>query len=134
MTRDELKNLINMFQSVDTENHVVAFHAIDNSTLDDNELVLLYKFSGQQFSTWKKEVPNTAERISNVIGDELISLSSARVLGIITKNKADKHVIETFLEFFIRDLTSMLGSIGYPMDKVDINVKIRDDGQSTESQ
>ena len=133
MTRDELKNLINMFQSVDTENHVVAFHAIDNSTLDDNELVLLYKFSGQQFSTWKKEVPNTAERISNVIGDELISLSSARVLGIITKNKADKHVIETFLEFFIRDLTSMLGSIGYPMDKVDINVKIRDDGQSTES-
>lgn len=133
MTRDELKNLINMFQSSDSENHVVAFHAIDNSTLDDNELVLLYKFSGQSFPTWKKEVPNTAERISNVIGDELISLSSARVLGIITKNKADKHVIETFLEFFIRDLTSMLGSIGYPMDKVDINVKIRDDGQSTES-
>lgn len=134
MTRDELKNLINMFQSSDSENHVVAFHAIDNSTLDDNELVLLYKFSGQSFPTWKKEVPNTAERISNVIGDELISLSSARVLGIITKNKADKHVIETFLEFFIRDLTSMLGSLGYPMDKVDINVKIKDDGQSTESQ
>jgi len=133
MTRDELKNLINMFQSSDSENHVVAFHAIDNSTLDDNELVLLYKFSGQSFPTWKKEVPNTAERISNVIGDELISLSSARVLGIITKNKADKHVIETFLEFFIRDLTSMLGSLGYPMDKVDINVKIKDDGQSTES-
>jgi hypothetical protein len=133
MTRDELKNLINMFQSSDSENHVVAFHAIDNSILDDNELVLLYKFSGQSFPIWKKEVPNTAERISNVIGDELISLSSARVLGIITKNKADKHVIETFLEFFIRDLTSMLGSLGYPMDKVDINVKIKDDGQSTES-
>jgi hypothetical protein len=27
----------------------------------------------------------------------------------------------------------MLGSIGYPMDKVDIQVKIRDDGQSTKS-
>lgn len=75
----------------------------------------------------------TAQRIADVIGDEAIALSSARVLGIITNNKADKHVIETFLEFFIRDLTSMLGSIGYPMDKVDINVKIRDDGQSTES-
>ena len=133
MTRDELKNLINMFQSSDAENHIVAFHAIENSTLDNNELVLLYKFSGQPFIKWKKEIPMTAERITNVIGDEAIALSSARVLGIITNNKADKHVIETFLEFFIRDLTSMLGSIGYPMDKVDINVKIRDDGQSTES-
>lgn len=130
MTRDELKNLINMFQSSDAENHVVAFHAIDNSTLDENELVLLYKFSGQPISRWKKEVQRTAERIIEVIGDEAIALSSARVLGIITKNKADKHVIETFLEFFIRDLTSMLGSIGYPMDRVDINVKIKDDGQS----
>jgi hypothetical protein len=133
MTRDELKNLINMFQSSDAENHVVAFHAIENSTLDNNELVLLYKFSGQPFAKWKHEVPKTAQRIADVIGDEAIALSSARVLGIITKNKAAKHVIETFLEFFIRDLTSMLGSIGYPMDKVDINVKIRDDGQSTES-
>jgi hypothetical protein len=133
MTRDELKNLINMFQSSDAENHVVAFHAIENSPLDNNELVLLYKFSGQAFTQWKKEVPKTAQRIADVIGDEAIALSSARVLGIITNNKADKHVIETFLEFFIRDLTSMLGSIGYPMDKVDINVKIRDDGQSTES-
>ena len=133
MTRDELKNLINMFQSSDAENHIVAFHAIENSTLDNNELVLLYKFSGQPFAQWKKEIPITAERIIDVIGDEAIALSSARVLGIITNNKAAKHVIETFLEFFIRDLTSMLGSIGYPMDKVDINVKIRDDGQSTES-
>jgi hypothetical protein len=133
MTRDELKNLINMFQSSDAENHIVAFHAIENSTLDNNELVLLYKFSGQPFAQWKKEVPMTAQRIADVIGDEAIALSSARVLGIITNNKAAKHVIETFLEFFIRDLTSMLGSIGYPMDKVDINVKIRDDGQSTES-
>jgi len=133
MTRDELKNLINMFQSSDAENHVVAFHAIENSTLDNNELVLLYKFSGQPFAQWKKEIPMTAQRIIDVIGDEAVSLSSARVLGIITNNKAAKHVIETFLEFFIRDLTSMLGSIGYPMDKVDINVKIRDDGQSTES-
>jgi len=133
MTRDELKNLINMFQSSDFENHVVAFHAIENSPLDNNELVLLYKFSGQVFAKWKHEIPMTAQRIADVIGDEAIALSSARVLGIITNNKADKHVIETFLEFFIRDLTSMLGSIGYPMDKVDINVKIRDDGQSTES-
>ena len=133
MTRDELKNLINMFQSSDAENHVVAFHAIENSKLDNNELVLLYKFSGQPFAKWKHEIPKTAQRIADVIGDEAIALSSARVLGIITNNKAAKHVIETFLEFFIRDLTSMLGSIGYPMDKVDINVKIRDDGQSTES-
>jgi hypothetical protein len=133
MTRDELKNLINMFQSSDAENHVIALHAIDNSVLSDDEIILLYKFSGLPFSTWKKAVPTTAEKINNVIGDEAIALSSARVLGVITKNKADKHVIETFLEFFIRDLTSMLGSIGYPMDKVDIQVKIRDDGQSTES-
>jgi hypothetical protein len=55
------------------------------------------------------------------------------VLGLLTTHKADKLLVELFIENFVRDLTSMLGNIGYDMNKISIDVKIKDDGQSTES-
>jgi len=37
------------------------------------------------------------------------------------------------MEFFIRDMSRMLESIGYPTDKFEINIKFKDDGQTRES-
>jgi hypothetical protein len=37
------------------------------------------------------------------------------------------------MEFFIRDMSRMLESIGYPTDKFEIDIKFKDDGQTTES-
>jgi len=131
LSKDELNNLISMFNSVDAENHVIAFQAIENSGLTVPELIVLYKYSKKDSTVWSKQAPKSYALLMPILSEQIGSLSSARVLGLLTTHKADKLLVELFIENFVRDLTSMLGSIGYNMNQISIDVKIKDDGQST---
>lgn len=133
LSKTELNNLISMFNSVDAENHVIAFQAIENSGLTSPELIVLYKYSKKDSTTWSKQAPKSYKLLMPILSEQIGSLSSARVLGLLTTHKADKHLVELFIENFVRDLTNMLGSIGYDMNQISIDVKIKDDGQSTYS-
>lgn len=133
LSKDELNNLISMFNSSDEDNHVIAFQAIENSNLTAPELIVLYKYSKKDSTAWGKQAPNSYKILIPILSEQIGSLSSARVLGLLTTHKADKLLVELFIENFVRDLTSMLGNIGYDMNKISIDVKIKDDGQSTES-
>ena len=132
LSKAELNNLISMFSSSDAENHVIAFQAIENSGLTVPELIVLYKYSKKDSIAWGKQAPKSYKILIPVISEQIGSLSSARVLGLLTTYKADKLLVELFIENFVRDLTSMLGQIGYD-NQIIIDVKIKDDGQSTES-
>jgi hypothetical protein len=133
LSKAELNNLISMFSSSDSENHVIAFQAIENSGLTVPELIVLYKYSKKDSITWGKQAPKSYKVLIPILSEQIGSLSSARVLGLLTTYKADKLLVELFIENFVRDLTSMLGQIGYDMNQISIDVKIKDDGQSTES-
>jgi hypothetical protein len=133
LSKAELNNLISMFGSSDAENHVIAFQAIENSGLTVPELIVLYKYSKKDPIAWGKQAPRSYKLLIPVLSEQIGSLSSARVLGLLTTYKADKLLVELFIENFVRDLTSMLGAIGYDMNQISIDVKIKDDGQSTES-
>ena len=133
LSKAELNNLISMFSSSDAENHVIAFQAIENSGLTVPELIVLYKYSKKDPIAWGKQAPRSYKLLIPVLSEQIGSLSSARVLGLLTTHKADKLLVELFIENFVRDLTSMLGQIGYDMNQISIDVKIKDDGQSTES-
>lgn len=131
LSKTELNNLISMFNSVDAENHVIAFQAIENSGLTSPELIVLYKYSKKDSTTWSKQAPKSYKLLMPILSEQIGSLSSARVLGLLTTHKADKLLVELFIENFVRDLTNMLGNIGYDMNQISIDVKIKDDGQST---
>lgn len=133
LSKAELNNLISMFGSSDSENHVIAFQAIENSGLTVPELIVLYKYSKKDSIAWGKQAPKSYKVLIPILSEQIGSLSSARVLGLLTTYKADKLLVELFIENFVRDLTSMLGQIGYDMNQISIDVKIKDDGQSTES-
>ena len=133
LSKAELNNLISMFNSVDADNHTIAFQAIENSGLTVPELIVLYKYSKKDSMTWGKQAPKSYKVLIPILSEQIGSLSSARVLGLLTTYKADKLLVELFIENFVRDLTSMLGQIGYDMNQISIDVKIKDDGQSTES-
>ena len=47
----------------------------------------------------------------------------------MSKNNASKESIELFLEFFIKDMTVFLQDLGYPMEKLVLDVKIKDNGK-----
>ena len=133
LSKAELNNLISMFSSSDSENHVIAFQAIENSNLTTQELIVLYKYSKKDTITWGKQAPKSYKVLIPILSEQIGSLSSARVLGLLTTYKANKLLVELFIENFVRDLTSMLGQIGYDMNQISIDVKIKNDGQSTES-
>ena len=133
LSKAELNNLISMFNSVDADNHTIAFQAIESSGLTTQELIVLYKYSKKDTIAWNKQAPKSHKILRPILSEQIGSLSSARVLGLLTTYQADKLLVELFIENFVRDLTSMLGQIGYDMNQISIDVKIKDDGQSTES-
>ena len=132
--KEETRNLMNMLQSEDSDNHVIAFESLKNVDFKKytGELFVLYKFGGHTMDSWKANCNKIAMRLQNAFVSE-VPLSSPKTLSLITKHKGSKASVELFMEFFIRDMSRMLESIGYPTDKFEIDIKFKDDGQTTKS-
>lgn len=133
-SKEETKNLLMMLKSEDADNHLIAFESLKNVDFEKyiGELLVLYKFGGHTMDTWKTNCNKIGMRLQNTFVSE-VPLSSPKTLSLITKHKGSKASVELFMEFFIRDMSRMLESIGYPTDKFEIDIKFKDDGQTTES-
>ena len=131
--KDETRNLLMMLKSEDADNHLIAFESLKNVDYNKyiGELLVLYKFGGHTLNNWQVNCKKAATKLDKILDQS--SLSSPKTLALITQNKGSKASVELFMEFFIRDMSRMLESIGYPTDKFEINIKFKDDGQTTES-
>jgi len=132
-SKEETRNLMMMLQSQDADNHTVAFQALKNVDFNKytGEILVLYKFGGHTMENWMINCKKIATKLLDLKPET--PLSSPKTLSLITKHRGSKASVELFMEFFIRDMTRMLDSIGYPTDKFEINIKFKDDGQTTES-
>lgn len=124
--KQETKNLLNMLQSSDEENHIVAFEALKNADLSNylGELIVLYKFGKTNLKVWKTECP-PAYKVLKFFEEEK-SLTSAKCLGIMTNCNATKESVELFMEYFVRDMTGFLAQMGYPTEKFEIDIKLKE--------
>ena len=124
--KEETKNLIMMLQSSDAENHIVAFEALKNADLSNylGELIVLYKFAKLDLAGWKEKCPPAYKVLETFVDQK--SLTSAKCLGIMTGNAASKESIELFMEYFVRDMTGFLAQMGYPTEKFEIDIKLKD--------
>jgi hypothetical protein len=126
--KEETKNLLNMLKSSDSENHTIAFQALENADLKDykGELIVLYKFSKLPKDTWQTEAPKSYKILNKAaaLGDN--NLTSGKCLSLMTSNGSSKDSIEMFLENFVFDMVGFLDQLGYPADKFDINIKLKD--------
>jgi DNA-directed RNA polymerase subunit F len=132
-SKEETRNLMMMLQSEDADNHVIAFKTLENVDFKKyvGELLVLYKFGGHTMENWMINCKKIATKLLDIKPET--PLSSPKTLSLITQHKGSKASVELFMEFFIRDMSRMLESIGYPTDKFEINIKFKDDGQTTES-
>lgn len=124
--KEETRNLMSMLQSEDTENHVIAFKSLSNVDFNKyvGELLVLYKFAHKDAKAWK-DAGAVGEKLLKLVDTDK-SLTSPRTLSLITANKGSKASIELFMESFVRDMTRMLESIGYPTDKIEIDIKLKE--------
>jgi hypothetical protein len=136
--KEETKNLLSMLRSTDTENATVAFQALEGVDLKrySGELIVLYKFGKKSMVIWDKEAPKCYKHLIKLITpfakDDGSELSTGKCLSAMTANDASNQSIELFMEIFTDNMIGFLGQMGYPADKFEINVKLKD-GQSTES-
>ena len=132
--KEETRNLMMMLKSQDADNHLIAFEYLKNVDFNEyiGELLVLFKFGGHSIDSWKQDCKKIGNKLEKLILGQP-PLSSTKTISMITKYKGSKASVELFMEFFIRDMTRMLESIGYPTDKFEINIKVKDDGQTTES-
>jgi hypothetical protein len=123
--KEETRNLLNMLKSTDKENHVVALQALQNVDIDKyiGELLVMYKYSGIQKSDWSEAGKKVHDKLKKITGD--IKLTSPRTLSLITEHKGSKTSVELFMEYFVRDMTSMLEQIGYPTSSFEINITLK---------
>ena len=125
-SKEETKNIMMMLQSEDADNHVIAFKTLENVDFNKyvGELLVLFKFGGHTMENWMINCKKIATKLLNIKPET--PLSSPATLSLITQHKGSKASVELFMEFFIRDMSRMLESIGYPTDKFEIDIKFKD--------
>ena len=124
--KEETKNLINMLRSEDADNHLIAFETLKNVDYAKyiGELLVMYKFGGHTSENWHFYCDNIHKKLSAIV--PIGSLTGPQTLSLMIEHKASNKSIELFMEFFLHDMTKMLGSIGYPVDIFEIEIKMKE--------
>ena len=134
--KEETKNLLNMLRSSDKENAILAFESLKKVDIKAyiGELIVLYKFGNASPEDWETNCSKCVKALGKrkILTGAYNALSSGVCLAHMTNNNASIQSIELFMEFFTESMIGFLGQMGYPADKFEINIKIKD-GQSTES-
>jgi hypothetical protein len=136
--KEETKNLLGMLRSTDVENATVAFQALEGVDIKkySGELIVLYKFGKRNMAIWEKQAPKCHKHIAKLLSpfakDGGSELSTGSCLSAMTVNNTSNQAIELFMELFTDSMIGFLGQMGYPADKFEINIKLKD-GQGTES-
>jgi len=131
--KEETRNLLNMLRSPDVDNHVIAFESINNADLKNytGELIVLYKYSRHKLEYWQEGCLKGYKELIKHVPD--YQLTSPKTLSLISEKDGSIASVEIFMEYFIKDMTRMLESIGYPTDAFEINVKLKENGQTKKS-
>jgi hypothetical protein len=140
LTKDEVRNLIGMLKSPDYENKILAYKVIDNLDFEKSigELMLMYRLGDYSLENWEQHSKLAhdfiMDKIENYNGDgSTTMISTGEMLSLMLINNASKDSIDLFLKFFTEEMTKTLKSMNYPMDKIDFNIKLKQDGQTTKS-
>jgi hypothetical protein len=126
--KEETINLINMLQSSDEENHILAFEALKNVNINEymGELLVMYKYA--KSASWEENGQKLFDKLQSFISKHNFSiktLSSPQTLSLIGLANGSKASVELFVEFFVKDMTLILENLGYPMDKLELNIKLK---------
>ena len=130
LNKQEIKNILNMLLSEDKENAIIAFSCLNNYAHKKHlcDLLVLYQFGRTSAEEWEKECKKVFKLIKNVLKLDSTDyrLPSSTVFSALMDNKCSKESIELYLELFTNQLSNNLYNMGYPTDKLEINVKIKD--------
>ena len=127
LNQEEAENIMNMLLSQDKDNSTIAFAAIEAFEFNSDNvgyLLYFYKFSKFSLDIWENNSPKAIHVLKKFVEIDK-PLTYAKVLQHMMDLKTCIEAIELTLNRHVKELTGMLSSMGYPTDKLDINIKLK---------
>jgi hypothetical protein len=129
ITKHEAENMMNMLTSVDEDNGYLALKAVETFDYEEGTegyLIYFFKFSRYSVEEWKKEAPKAYEILNSLILNIDSPLTYSSALTYMINKKACKDSIELYIERHVKDLTQTLERLGYPIDKLNFNISLKE--------
>jgi hypothetical protein len=129
LNKQEAENLLIMLTSDDKDNAYIAFQAINAYKFKKDEigyLAYLYKFGKPDKDQWEEHSPTAYKQLKKYFNMDQ-PLTYARALATMIENKNKNEIVSMFLERHVKQLAAMLDTMGYPVDKLDIKIQLKDE-------
>jgi hypothetical protein len=129
LNRESVRSIMDMYASTDNSNQLVANEIINNCDIKKSLpwLVLIYSESINTNDYWTEHMPNAMKFIREliVLGEYKPTVNS--VLMTLLDLKAEADVVDLFLQLHVETLKKSMKNWGYPVDKLNYSITLKDD-------
>jgi hypothetical protein len=133
LSSEEVLNLKNMLISTDKENQQIAFLAMENCDIKNSlsALYLLVKFGNVAVNDLKKACPKVIKKLIDTaylkVSEDAYELPSmGSMYHVLIQQKAPVDIMKCFLNFHSDYLLNTMKAWGYPVDKLNINITLKE--------
>jgi len=128
ITKEEAENVMNMLLSTDKDNATIAFAAVEAFDFNADNigyLIYFFKFSKFSLNDWELHSPKSCSKLRKFVEVDK-PLTYAKAINLMIDFKTSKDAIELTLNRHVKELTKMLESMGYPTEKMVIDIKLKE--------
>lgn len=128
LNKQEAENIMNMLLSADKENSIIAtaaLEAFDFNLKNVGYLIYFYKFSKYDDGFWSSNAPKSYTILKQHIDVEK-PLTTGHAIATMISLKTNSDSVELMLNRHVTELRKMLESMGYPIEKLVLDLKLKD--------
>lgn len=131
LDKEKANNLFAMLKSSDSDNKYIALKSIDQSNIEKSLgfILILFKFGMANSLEWKTHSPNCWKKFYeiNLIDDKVITVTASKIMRALIAEACDMDHVAMFIEQHSCDLLGTLKMWGYPTERLDVNVILKED-------
>jgi hypothetical protein len=128
LTSETHDNIVEMMNSVDLENRVVALNCIENVDFKDNlvYILLLKKQGGASTSEWTTNAPHTCKLLKSIGVNLDTTLTWKQYLEILIKQDTTPDKIQFYLDRFVKVIHKSITALGYDfIETLEVKAKLK---------
>jgi hypothetical protein len=129
LNKESVRSVMDMYASTDKDNHLVANEIINNCDTEKSLpwLVLIYAEISRINDYWIDNMPNALKAVEKlqVYGEYKPTVNY--VLMTLLDLKAEPDVLDMFLQMHVETLKKSMANWGYPVDKLNYSITLKDD-------
>jgi hypothetical protein len=133
MTLESFKNILDMVNSPDDENKIVALQCIENMNYKANivYVVMILKNSNLQESLWLENAPKAYGYLKTLEFQVGKAMTFKRIFGTLIKLGVNPDDLQFFFDLFGEELMRTMTGMGYDLlERVELKLIYKEDGNN----